>query len=95
MLNSTSAGASTIDVYIQRELGDQEFVFEDPDFQMIGVLPPHGAPEVALGDIDLEKGNAFSVEVARKDSAFLRKGDAINAGDSAGSGDTRSSQSRP
>jgi len=94
ILNSTSAGASTIDAYVQRELGDQEFVFEDPDYQTTSVLPPHGAPEVTLGDIDLQKGNALPVEIIRKDSAFPRMGDESDAGDSAGSGDTRSSQSR-
>ena len=94
MLNSTSAGPSTIDIYIQREFGDQDFVFEDPDHQMTGVLPPHGAPDVALGNIDLEKGNTFSVEITRKDSAFPRIEDGIAVGDGAGSGETRSSQSR-
>lgn len=94
ILNSTSAGASTIDVYIQRELGDQEFVFEDPDYQMTSVITPHAAPAVTLGDIDLEKGNAFPVEITRKDSAFPRIQDESDAGESAGSGDTRSSNSR-
>lgn len=94
ILNSTSAGASTIDGYIQRELGDQESVFEDPDYQMTSVLPPHGAPEVTLGDIDLEKGKAFPAEITRKDSAFPRMGDESDEGESAGSGDTRSSNSR-
>ena len=94
ILNSTSAGASTIDVYIQRELGDQEFVFEDPDYQMTSVVPPHGAPEVTMANIDLEKGNAFPVQITRKDSALPRIGDESDAGESGGSGDTRSSNSR-
>ncbi|KAF3050611.1 hypothetical protein E8E11_010081 [Didymella keratinophila] len=47
ILNSTSAGASTIDVYIQREFDDRQFVFEDPVYQMTSVLPPHGAPEIS------------------------------------------------
>jgi hypothetical protein len=94
ILNSTSAGASTIDVYNQCELGDQEYVFEDPDYQMTSVMPPNGAPEVMLGDMDLEKGNAFPVQITRKDSAFPRAGDESDAGDSAASGGTRSSNSR-
>jgi hypothetical protein len=94
ILNSTSAGASTTDVYIQRELGNQNFVFEDPDYQVTGVLPAHGAPEVTLGDIDLEKGDAFPGEITRKDSGFPRTGDKSDASKSAGSGDKRSSISR-
>ena len=61
---------------------------------MTGVVPPHGAAEVTLGDIDLEKGKVFPVEMTRKDSAFPIVGDEIDEGGSAGSGDTRSSQSR-
>lgn len=93
ILNSTSAGASTINVYIQRELGDQEFVFEDPDYRMTSAIPPHAAPEVTLSDIDLEKGNAFPVKITRNDSAFPRMEEESGAGESAGSGDTRSSNS--
>lgn len=69
-------------------------MFEDPDYQMTTHMPPHAAPEATSGDIDLEKGNAITTEVFRKDSAFpvvSRDGD--EAG-SAGSGDTRSEQSR-
>jgi hypothetical protein len=69
-------------------------VFEDPDYQMTSVMPPNGAPEGMLGDVDLEKGNAFPVQITRKDSAFPRAGDESDAGDSAASGGTRSSNSR-
>lgn len=93
VLNSTSAGASTVDVYIQREMGDEEFVFEDPDYQMTANAPPHAAP---TGDMDLEKGNGFRTEIVRSDSAFpvVIEDDDEDGGRSAGSGDTRSSQSR-
>ncbi|KAG9199004.1 hypothetical protein G6514_009189 [Epicoccum nigrum] len=94
-LNSTSAGASTIDSYIQRELGEQEFVFEDPDYQMSSHIPPPTAPDFVVGAIDLEKGEMFPTHIARKDSAMPRLEDRRGSrGGSASSGDTRSSQSR-
>ena len=92
VLNSTSAGASTIDSYIHRELGEQEFVFEDPDYQMTS---PPVVPDCVAGEIDLEKGGAFPTHIARKDSAMPRLDDGRGSrGGSASSGDTRSSQSR-
>jgi len=95
VLNSTSAGASTIDSYIQRELGEQEFVFEDPDYQMTSQIPPPDAPDCVTGEIDLEKGGAFPTHITRKDSAMPRlESGRGSRGGSASSGDTRSSQSR-
>lgn len=65
-----SAGASIIDVYIQRELGDDEFVCEDQDYQMTGILPPYGTPEAILGKIDLEKGGAFASRLLGRTARF-------------------------
>ena len=96
VLNSTSAGASTIDSYIQRELGEQEFVFEDPDYQMSSHVPPPAASDGVVGEMDLEKGGAFPTNLARKDSAMPRVEDrrGSSRGGSMRSGDTRSSESR-
>jgi hypothetical protein len=95
VLNSTSAGASTIDSYIQRELGEQEFVFEDPDYQITSQIPPPAASDCVAGEIDLEKGGAFPTHIARKDSAMPRLEDGRESRvGSVSSGDTRSSQSR-
>ncbi|KAH6639127.1 hypothetical protein C7974DRAFT_387910 [Boeremia exigua] len=69
-LNSTSAGASTLENYVQRELGDHESVFEDPDYQMVTNMPYHATEQVTPADIDLEKGNAIKSTTVRKDSAF-------------------------
>lgn len=85
---------STIDVYIQRELGDEQFVFEDPDYQITGGLPHHDAQELAMRNVDLEKGGAYTEEITRKDSTFPILDDENDEVGRAGSGDTRSSQSR-
>ncbi|KAF2993034.1 hypothetical protein E8E13_000226 [Curvularia kusanoi] len=94
VLNSTSAGASTLDSYIQRELGEEDFVYEDPDYQMTSIAEPPPAPGFAMGDADLEKGGAFYTEIARKDSALPRLDNGYGGAGTASSGDTRSSQSR-
>ena len=94
VLNSTSAGVSTIDVYIQRELGDEQFVFEDPDYQMTSNPPPHTSLQITAGEVDLEKGGAFKTEITWTDIGFPRAVGGSEAGGSAGSGDTRSSGSR-
>lgn len=93
MLNSTSAGASTIDGYIQQELGDQELVFEDPDYQMISNVP-HATVGYTTGDIDLEKGGAFPTQMSRKDSALPRLEGGCERAGSSSSGNTCSSHSR-
>ncbi|KAF2623090.1 hypothetical protein BU25DRAFT_462242 [Macroventuria anomochaeta] len=92
VLNSTSAGPSTIDIYIQLELSDAGFVFEDPDYQMTSNLPPHAAPRITSGDMDLEKGGAFTTEIMRQDSSFPRVADESDEGDAGRSG-SRPSQS--
>jgi hypothetical protein len=73
VLNSTSAGASIVDVYIQRELGDEEFVFEDPDYQAMSDLPHHDEVRQG-GDVDLEKGRTSKTGITRTDSGFPRMG---------------------
>ncbi|KAF1930457.1 uncharacterized protein M421DRAFT_418776 [Didymella exigua CBS 183.55] len=98
ILNSTSNRTSTIDVYIQRELGDAEIVFDDPDNQMTSVSPARSTLEVTQGDIDLEKSGAFSTEMPRKDSAFPSLPDAYvdanDEGKSVSAEDKGPSQSR-
>lgn len=93
-LNSTSAGASTINVYIQRELGDEEFVFEDPDYQMTNGQPSNPIPEVVLENIDVEKGNMVQNEITRMDSGFPRAEDISDRGGDTSCGGSQSSQSR-
>ncbi|KAJ4982897.1 hypothetical protein SVAN01_11599 [Stagonosporopsis vannaccii] len=93
ILNSTSAGPSTIDVYVQRERGDEDFVFEDPDYHVATNMWPCGAPGVGRGDVDLEKANAVRTEVVsgESDSAIVADGGG-DAGGGAGTGGTLSSQ---
>lgn len=85
-MNSTSAGATTIDLYVQRELGDEELVFEDPDYQMTASLPPHSSQH-----IDLEKNVVYRTDIARTDSGYPRRVSEGNDGGSAGQIGTQTS----
>lgn len=60
---------TTIDAYIQRELGDEEYVREDPDYQMTS-RPPLPLLGHTSEDSDLEKGGASRSEITSTDCGF-------------------------
>jgi hypothetical protein len=76
-------------MYIQQELGDQEFVFEDPDYQMTSDPIQSAVLQSTAGEINIETGGAFQAEIMRTDSGFPKIGSHV--GSSAGSDDRRSS----
>lgn len=93
-LNSTSAGASTINDYVQQELGEEELVFEDPDYQMTNGQPSDAMPDAVLENIDVEKGNVVQNEITRMDSGFPRVFDISDRGGDTSCDGSQSSQSR-
>ncbi|UPX12133.1 uncharacterized protein EKO05_0002700 [Ascochyta rabiei] len=94
VLNSKSPGVSTVDGYIERELGGEEFVFADPDHQVHATAgPPCSAAGGAAGRLDLEKGGAFSRKIDRTDGGFPRVEGGCDGGESAGCSESRSARS--
>ncbi|KAF9690736.1 hypothetical protein EKO04_011526 [Ascochyta lentis] len=70
-LMATSVDISVIDRNIWLELGGEEFFFDEPDYQMtVDNWLRCGAPGVASGSWDLEKGGPLDGEVVRTDSGF-------------------------
>lgn len=84
VLNSTSAGPSTIDVYVQQETAGEDCVIEDPDFQVVADVQVRTGADTCGGNSDLEKGVAFPTQIGRKDSAMPNSGDQRSRNESSG-----------